>query len=143
MRQPKPHFHRKHQLLKAIILFCAIMHLCQMFNDVPTRRLSIYDPNDEPVCRWEPPEYIIPSEIDWYKTLVVGYPSGDKRMTFMQMEALTGWAAKDEWAFTYDGITNHPFIKSNFPHHDGIWSWEGKNHPFGFHFSRYCMFSYE
>jgi hypothetical protein len=38
-------------------------------------------------------------DIDFYKTMVVGFPSGDKRMTFVQMEALTGWAAKDEWDF--------------------------------------------
>jgi len=38
-------------------------------------------------------------------------------MTFVQMEALTGWAAKDEWDFEYLGMTNNPFIKANYPHH--------------------------
>ena len=33
------------------------------------------------------------------------------------MEALTGWAAKDEWDFEYLGTTNNPFIKANYPHH--------------------------
>lgn len=41
-------------------------------------------------------------------------------MTFVQMEALTGWAAKDEWDFEYLGMTNNPFIKANYPHH-GKW----------------------
>lgn len=50
-----------------------------------------------------------------------GYPSGDKRMIFIQMEALTGWPAKDEWDFEYLGDSNHPFIKANYPHHEGIW----------------------
>mmetsp|Transcript_9503 Transcript_9503/g.11944 ORF Transcript_9503/g.11944 Transcript_9503/m.11944 type:complete len:420 (+) Transcript_9503:45-1304(+) len=41
------------------------------------------------------------------KTLITGYPAGDKRMTFVQRE-------------------NEPFIKANYPHHEGIWAW-GKN----------------
>ena len=44
-------------------------------------------------------------------------------MTFMQMEALTGWPARDEWDFEYLGDSNHPFIKANYPHHEGIWGW--------------------
>ncbi|KAL3793420.1 hypothetical protein HJC23_001868 [Cyclotella cryptica] len=77
-------------------------------------------------CIWEAPIFDIPTNIDFYKTLIVGFPSGDKRMIFQQMEALTGWAAKDEWDFEYLGDSNHPFIKANYPHHEGIWGW-GKN----------------
>lgn len=65
----------------------------------------------------QPPVYETPETIDFYKTMVVGFPSGDKRLTFIQMEALTGWAAKDEWDFEYLGMTNNPFIKANYPHH--------------------------
>ena len=32
-------------------------------------------------------------------------------------------AAKSEWDFKYVGMSNHPFIKVNYPHHEGIWSW--------------------
>ena len=32
-------------------------------------------------------------------------------------------AAKDEWDFKYQGMSNHPFIKANYPHHEGIWGW--------------------
>eukprot|EP00956_Cyclotella_meneghiniana_P001989 scaffold2242_cov57-Cyclotella_meneghiniana.AAC.3 len=74
-------------------------------------------------CLWQPPIQEVPTTIDFYKTAVVGFPSGDKRMTFMQMEALTGWPAKDEWDFEYLGDSNHPFIKANYPHHEGIWGW--------------------
>lgn len=42
-------------------------------------------------CEWQPPLYDIPEEIDFYKTAIVGFPSGDKRMIFIQMEALAGW----------------------------------------------------
>jgi hypothetical protein len=41
------------------------------------------------------PIYDVPDNIDFYKTAVVGYPSGDKRMVFQQMEALTGWGTCD------------------------------------------------
>ena len=57
---------------------------------------------------------------------MVGYPSGDKRLTYIQMEALTGLTAKDEWDYKYLGMTNQPFIKSNYPHHEGIWGWENE-----------------
>ena len=40
------------------------------------------------------------------------------------MEALTGLPAKDEWDFKHLGITNEPFIKANYPHHEGTWGWE-------------------
>ena len=33
-------------------------------------------------------------------------------------------AAKDEWDFEFLGMSNHPFIKANYPHHEGIWGWE-------------------
>jgi len=58
-----------------------------------------------------------------FKTLIAGYPSGDKRLTFVQMEALTGLSARDEWDFAHLGPTNQPFIKANYPHHEGIWAW--------------------
>ena len=32
-------------------------------------------------------------------------------------------AAKDEWDFKFLGLSNHPFIKANYPHHEGIWGW--------------------
>ena len=77
-------------------------------------------------CKWQPPSYDVPNEAEesFYKSLITGYPSGNKRMTFIQMEALTGLPAKDEWDFAYLGMTNHPFIKANYPHHEGIWGWE-------------------
>eukprot|EP00584_Thalassiosira_punctigera_P017367 CAMPEP_0172548244 /NCGR_PEP_ID=MMETSP1067-20121228/17578_1 /TAXON_ID=265564 ORGANISM="Thalassiosira punctigera, Strain Tpunct2005C2" /NCGR_SAMPLE_ID=MMETSP1067 /ASSEMBLY_ACC=CAM_ASM_000444 /LENGTH=588 /DNA_ID=CAMNT_0013335439 /DNA_START=104 /DNA_END=1870 /DNA_ORIENTATION=+ len=74
-------------------------------------------------CQWKPPTYEVPEELDFQKTFVAGYPSGDKRMAFLQMEALAGFGAKDEWDFAYMGMSNHPFIKGNYPHHEGIWGW--------------------
>ncbi|KAL7546017.1 hypothetical protein ACHAWF_009364 [Thalassiosira exigua] len=74
-------------------------------------------------CKWQPPVYDVPAELDFHKTIIAGFPSGDKRMIFVQMEALTGWPAKDEWDFEFLGMSNHPFVKANYPHHEGIWGW--------------------
>jgi len=74
-------------------------------------------------CKWTPPTYDVDEELDFHKTLIAGFPSGDKRMIFLQMEALTGLPTKDEWDFEFLGMSNHPFIKANYPHHEGIWGW--------------------
>ena len=50
-------------------------------------------------CKWTPPQYDVPTDIDFYKLLVAGYPSGDKRLTYVQLEALSGLPARDEWNF--------------------------------------------
>ncbi len=64
-----------------------------------------------------------PSDTNFTKTIVAGYPSGDKRLTYLQMEGLTGLSARDEWEFAFLAHTNQPFIKANYPHHEGIWGW--------------------
>lgn len=90
-------------------------------NEYNDRQLSVDHGNG--TCEWTVPTYDPPENIIFFKTMVAGFPSGDKRLTFVQMEALTGWAAKDEWDFEYLGISNEPFIKNNYPHHEGIWGW--------------------
>lgn len=110
-------------VLSVILLWNALYIFPHSLNDDGQRQTSVFYENEVPNCKWTPPNYNIPEDENWYKTLVVGYPSGDKRLVFMQMEGLTGWATKDEWAFKYVSMTNHPFIKANYPHHDGIWGW--------------------
>jgi hypothetical protein len=63
------------------------------------RRLSINLGNGK--CEWTPPIYDVPENETFTKTLIAGYPSGDKRLTFVQMEALTGLSARDEWDFAF------------------------------------------
>lgn len=48
----------------------------------------------------------------------------DKRMAYAQMSALTGLPTKDEWDFVFNGYSNAPFIKTNYPHSAGVWSWD-------------------
>jgi len=90
--------------------------------DVDSQRLLSLDLGGGS-CKWQSPIYNVPEELDLHKTLIAGFPSGDKRMIYVQMEALTGWPAKDEWDFEFSGMSNHPFIKANYPHHEGIWGW--------------------
>jgi hypothetical protein len=36
-------------------------------------------------CEWKEPLAVVPTEIDLWKTLLVGFPSGDKRMSYVQV----------------------------------------------------------
>ena len=36
-------------------------------------------------CKWQPPVYEVPEDIEFYKTVIAGFPSGDKRMIFVQV----------------------------------------------------------
>ena len=75
--------------------------LRKIANDFLPRELSLYLGNGN--CLWQPPlyDYDVPKNINFTKTLVAGYPSGDKHLTFVQMEALTGLSARDEWDFAF------------------------------------------
>ena len=42
-----------------------------------------------------------------------------------RVHALSHEAAKDKWDFWGLKMSNHQFIKANYPHHGGIWGWEG------------------
>ena len=115
------------QRKKAGIFFFSLVFLYNIiFSPDGLRKLSTSISYGNGQCLWKPPTYSIPENIDWIKTLVVGYPSGDKRLVFMQLEALTGWSSRDEWAYEVGEMTNHPFLKSNYPHYDGMWGWQGK-----------------
>lgn len=84
-------------------------------------------------CVWKPPRQDIPNDIAWHKTIVAGYPSRGKNVAITQLEALTGWAAtKDFLTLLTDGVTNHPIIKTNYPHHDGVWGFECKKRLYKF-----------
>ena len=63
------------------------------------RGLSLYLGDGK--CKWQPPIYDVPDDLIFSKTLIAGFPSGDKRLTFVQMEALTGLSARDEWDFAF------------------------------------------
>ena len=70
-------------------------------------------------CIYEPPVPEVDPKINFFKYLIAGFPSGDKRMAYIQMEALTGLPSKDDWDFVFNGYSNAPFIKTNYPHPTG------------------------
>lgn len=47
----------------------------------------------------------------------------DTRMAWTQFEALAGLPTQNDFDRLYNGYTNSPFIKSNYPHPAGVWSW--------------------
>ena len=99
---------------EAIYFLIAVTVALSFSSTTPTlsRRLSQYFGNGH--CLWSPPIYDVPENITFTKTLVAGYPSGDKRLTFVQMEALTGLSARDEWDFAYLVsilVRNHSSLK--------------------------------
>ena len=97
-----------------------------MIQSLKARRLSLNFGNG--TCEWvaaiQYDDNGFPTNQEFHKTIIAGYPGGDKRITFTQLEGLTGLSARDEWEFAFLGMTNQPFIKANYPHHEGIWGWE-------------------
>ena len=63
----------------------------------------------------------IPADVDFKNTIVVGYPGADKRVVLRQMEVMTRLSGRDAWDFEFLGMTRQPYIKTNYPHHEGIW----------------------
>ena len=114
---------------KAIAVAVAVTTFLSLFLEESlinkARRLSISLGDGE--CQWVAAiQYTdpgFPAESSFLKTIIAGYPSGDKRLAFLQLEGLTGLSARDEWDFKFLGMTNQPFIKANYPHHEGIWGW--------------------
>ncbi len=95
------------------------------FRSMNDRSLSLHYGNG--TCEWRPAiqwtDNGFPSDTTFTKSIIAGYPSGDKCLTYLQLEGLTGLSARDEWDFKFLAHTNQPFIKANYPHHEGIWGW--------------------
>ena len=62
----------------------------------------------------------IPTDVEFKNTIIVGYPGADKRTVLRQMEAMTTLSGRDSWDLAFLGLTDQPFIKTNYPHHEGI-----------------------
>jgi len=116
---------------KVIVLTLALTIVLSLWYDeallksIKDRRLSLN--LGDGLCEWRAAiqhnDNGFPRDASFQKTIIAGYPSGDKRLTFVQLEGLTGLSARDEWDFKFLGMTNQPFIKANYPHHEGIWGW--------------------
>ena len=45
-------------------------------------------------------------------------------MVLRQAEAFTTLSGRDSWDMKFLGLTRQPYIKTNYPHHEGIWGWQ-------------------
>ena len=97
---------KKKRLYSFIAFFFLLSLTWNTQTNFSFRRLSRYLGNGQ--CSWSPPTYDVPENIEFTKTLIAGFPSGDKRLTFIQMEALTGLSARDEWDFEFLVSTAKP-----------------------------------
>jgi len=111
--------------LHTIIVSCVliVVRQCSIFLDMFSnfRRLSINLGGGR--CKWTPPNYQANKTTPYFKTLIAGYPGGAKRIVYSQVEGLTGLSVNDEWPDT-TVKPNHPFMKANYPHHEGHWTWD-------------------
>lgn len=111
---------------KKLVVFTLALAALLVANDESySRRLSNYMSLNlgDGQCEWRAAlqwyDEGFPTDTTFKKSIIAGYPSGDKRLAFTQLEGLTGLSARDEWDFKFLGVTNQPFIKANYPHHEG------------------------
>jgi len=74
-------------------------------------------------CEWTAPVPMNAAETNTTTTLLVSYPGSGKRLCWRMLEALTGYEAGDDWDLSLRG-PHTPFIKTSYPHPEGVWSWE-------------------
>ena len=125
---------KQNKVIALFITFATILSLCYDVDVTGDLKKALSSPRQllslnlgNGTCEWRAAlQYTdtdFPTNENLTKTIIAGYPSGDKRLTYVQLEALTGLSARDEWDFKFLGMTNQPFIKANYPHHEGIWGW--------------------
>jgi len=72
-------------------------------------------------CRFEdaiPP----PLGLEARGVLIAAYPGAGHRKLWQFFEAFTAWSVGDDWNYTKN-IANTPYVKTHYPHEEGIWSW--------------------
>lgn len=76
-------------------------------------------------CTWvEPTDVNQDPDFDLFSTLLVSYPGSAKRAAHMQMAALTERTTRDDFYLDKNApIQRYAFFKTQYPHHEGIWSW--------------------
>lgn len=69
-------------------------------------------------CRWTEAKPL-PADSDPHGTLVASYPGSGMRITWQQIEGLTGIKVGDDFKFSGPRVG---IIKTQWPHYQGIWS---------------------
>jgi len=93
-------------------------------NDLSIKRALVTAlPNGD--CRWvEGKDVDQDPNFELFSTAIVAFPGAGKRILFLQLEALTELTTRDDfWLETHTNVTRYAFFKTQYPHHEGIWSW--------------------
>lgn len=77
-------------------------------------------------CEWvEPKDVSQDPEFNLFSTLLVSYPGSAKRAAHMQISGLTERTTRDDFFLDRDApVQRYAFYKTQYPHHEGIWSWK-------------------
>jgi len=74
-------------------------------------------------CEWVEPTMFVGDE-NLFSTVLVAYPGSAKRAAFVHLEGLTELLATDDYNLNDDANnTKYAFVKTQYPHHEGRWSW--------------------
>mmetsp|Transcript_167 Transcript_167/g.177 ORF Transcript_167/g.177 Transcript_167/m.177 type:complete len:421 (-) Transcript_167:135-1397(-) len=115
LRKPRPPVYSSLRNLKSV--------------DYSTMRKLVTVIENEPEgenCRWVEPEMVNQTE-DLFSTILVAYPGSGKRAAFLQLEGLTQLLTQDDWSLNdRPKDAKYAFIKTQYPHHEGVWAWGGK-----------------
>jgi hypothetical protein len=77
-------------------------------------------------CEWTLPKDA-PQDTEVFSTLLAAFPGSGKRTAFMQLEGMTELRAGDDYNLSPDSVgKKFAFMKSNYPQHEGIWSFGKK-----------------
>jgi len=137
---------RKYRLLKALSVLIILSALCaSILNINPLRQLTSNDVSSSPKldfsirrqlvsdkgggkCAWvEGKEVNQDPAFELFSTAIVAFPGAGKRIAFLQFEALTELTTRDDfWLDEHTTTTRYAFFKTQYPHHEGIWSWGDK-----------------
>jgi len=102
---------------KSVVIVLTCLPLFIALNHYLFRYLSI-DLGDGD-CKWTE-SFPLPLDSDPLGTLVASYPGGGMRVTWQQLEGLTGIQVGDDYEYSGKRVG---MIKTQWPHYEGIWSY--------------------
>jgi len=123
------------KLMLLIVVFCNILS-DQFYSKTFSKSLRIRK-DDGPIhrrlvrmltdgsCEWvEPKEVNQDPNFNLFSTLIVSFPGSAKRAAHMQLSGLTELTTRDDFYLNDTSpIRRYAFYKTQYPHHEGVWSW--------------------
>jgi len=93
-------------------------------DEIPHRRLVRMLPDGE--CEWVEPKPVNQDpNFDIFSTVIVSYPGSAKRAAHTLFSGLTELTTRDDFYLNETSpIQRYAFYKTQYPHHEGIWSWD-------------------